>query len=112
VRDGVIVWVSERRRELFERRRGELERALELLVERLEGLLGESAPPRGLVGFVDGNPRFQPGVPLVLSGREWRLLRRLALLQQTVNPESGEKKAETLLMLALYVYLSQPVYAG
>ena len=111
MRDGVIVWVSERRRGLLERRRGELERALELLVERLEGLLGENAPPRGLLGFVDRSPRFQPGVPLVLSGREWRLLRRLALLQQLVK-ESGEKKAETLLMLALYVYLSQPVYAG
>jgi hypothetical protein len=111
VRDGVIVWVSERRRELFERRRGELERALGLLVERLERALGEGAPPRGLVGFVDRSPRFQPGVPLVLTGREWRLLRRLALLQQLVNPKS-EKRAETLLMLALYVYLSQPVYAG
>jgi hypothetical protein len=112
VRDGVVVWVSERRRELFERRRGELERALELLVERLEGLLGREAPPRGLLGFVDRSPMFPPGAPLVLTGREWRLLRRLALLQQLVNPKGGEKRAETLLMLALYVYLSQPLYAG
>lgn len=108
--------MSERRREVFERRRRELERALELLVERLEGLLGEKVPPRNLVGFVDRSPRFQPGVPLVLSEREWRLLRRLALLQQLVNPKKGEKKAETLLMLALYVYLSartsRSLYAG
>jgi hypothetical protein len=105
---GVVVWVSGRRREVFERWRRELEGALELLVERLEEGLGREAPPPGLLGFVDASPGFPPGVPLVLSGREWRLLRRLALLQQLVNPGSGVKRAETLLMLALYVYLSQP----
>jgi len=108
---GVIVWVSERRKELFERRRRELEKALAVAVERLEEKLGEKAPPRNLLGFVERSPRFQPGTPVLLSEREWWLLRRLALLQQVVNP-SGEKRAETLLMLALYVYLSQPVYAG
>jgi ferritin-like protein len=110
VKGGVVVWVSERRKELFERRRRELGKALEVAVERLEELLGREAPPRNLLGFAERSPSFPPGVPLVLSEREWWLLRRLALLQQAVNP-SGEKRAETLLMLALYVYLSQPVYA-